>query len=125
MRQPTIKTLDESNSPVHNRERRASVRLQSSAKGSCQSLSVRREMGWEASVRDISCDGIGLVLPRRFEVGTLLAVELTEEAEGPKHLLLARVVRTLPQSESSWLVGCTLVNPLTEDELQLLLGSPS
>ena len=123
MSQPTSVRPDESAAATSVRERRASVRLPSSAKGSCQSLSLQREFDWEATVRDISCRGIGLLLPRRFEAGTLLAVELIEEPEGKKRLLLARVVRTSPQSEGSWLVGCTLVSSLTEDELQYLLGS--
>jgi hypothetical protein len=120
---PTTDTLDKSAPASCNRERRASVRYQSDAKGSCQSLSVQREMDWEATVLDISCHGIGLLLPRRFEPGTLLTVGLTEQAEGEKRLLLARVVRASAQPEGRWLVGCTLINPLTEDELKLLLSS--
>jgi hypothetical protein len=125
MWQPKIDMRDESVPTISKREQRASVRLQSSAKGSCQSLSIQREMGWEATVRDISCMGIGLLLPRRFEPGTLLAVEIDEEPNGQKRLLVARVVRTSPQSEGGWLVGCRLASSLTEDELQLLLGNPS
>ncbi|HTU90181.1 MAG TPA: PilZ domain-containing protein [Gemmataceae bacterium] len=106
-------------------ERRASVRLQSNAKGSCQSLSMQRETHWEATVRDISCQGIGLLLTRRFEPGALLAIELTEANEERKRLLLVRVARAVPQPEGRWLIGCTLANPLTEDEVRLLLGESS
>jgi hypothetical protein len=123
MSQPTTLTLDEPAPAVCRRERRASVRLQSSAKGCCQSLSIQREAGWEATVRDISCSGIGLLISRRFEIGTLLAIELAEAAEGPTRLLVARVVRLLPQSEGHWLVGCKLMSSLSEDEVRLLLGN--
>ena len=104
-------------------ERRASVRLQSSAKGACQSLSLERETGWEAAIRDISGNGIGLLLSRRFEAGASLAIEIPEAARGQKHLLLARVVRATLQSDGNWLVGCTLMSPLAEDEVRLLLGT--
>lgn len=112
--------------PADNKkERRACVRLESQARGSCQSLSMQREADWEAKVRDISCTGVGLLLPRRFEPGALLTIELTEAAEGRRRLLLARVARAVPQSEGHWLIGCTLANPLTEDEVHLLLDGAS
>ena len=115
--------LDKTVPAAQKMERRASVRLKSNAKGHCQSLSLQREMSWEAVVRDISSSGIGLLLPRRFEAGTLLTIELTETAEGKKHLLIARVVHATPQPEGNWLVGCTLASSLAEDEVQLLLGN--
>src|SRR5690242_3786694 len=59
-------------------ERRASVRYRSGITGSCQTLSVLREAAWEATVRDISSGGIGLLLERRFEPGVLLALELID-----------------------------------------------
>jgi hypothetical protein len=117
--------LDKTVPAAQKRERRASVRLESNAKGHCQSLSLRRETGWEAVVRDISCSGIGLLLPRRFEVGTLLAIELAEKVEGKKHLLIARVAHATQQPEGNWLIGAAFMSPLTEDEVQLLAGIPS
>lgn len=123
MAQSTTVSPPQAGSAVPKGERRACVRLQSSAKGSCQSLSMQRETNWDALVRDISCSGIGLVLPRRFEPGALLAVELSEAPEGRTRLLLARVARAVSQTEGHWLIGCTLANPLTEDEVQLLLGN--
>jgi hypothetical protein len=93
-----IEVRGESVTTTGKQERRVSVRLQSGAKGSCQSLSKQREVGWEATLRDISCTGIGLLLPRRFEPGTLLAVEIAGGTKQRKHLFVARVVRTSPQS---------------------------
>ena len=111
----------QSASSTNPRERRASVRYESNAKGSCQTLSSHRESAWEATVRNISCDGIGLLLGRRFEPGALLTIELTESSEGRQRLLLARVAHATQQPEGGWLVGCTLVNPLSEDEIPNLL----
>ncbi|HEY7327083.1 MAG TPA: PilZ domain-containing protein [Gemmataceae bacterium] len=123
MSRSAIEVRGEPVAAADKRERRASVRLQSGAKGSCQSLSKQRELGWEAIVRDISCTGIGLLLPRRFEPGTLLAVEIAEETNEQKRLFVARVVRTSRQSEGGWLIGCRLASSLTEDELPLLLDN--
>jgi hypothetical protein len=119
--QPATAMTAPSVSSARTQERRASVRFESNAKGSCQTLSVHRETAWEATVRDISCDGIGLLLGRRFEPGALLAIEVNEGNEGRKRLLLARVAHATQQPEGHWLIGCTLVNPLTKDEIQLLL----
>jgi hypothetical protein len=119
--QPITPMTAQSASSAQPRERRVSVRFDSNAKGSCQTLSVHREMAWEATVRNISCEGIGLLLGRRFEPGALLAIELTESSEGRQLLLLARVAHATQQPEGSWLVGCTLMNPLSEDEIANLL----
>ena len=106
-------------------ERRASIRLQCDAKGHCQSVSLQRESAWEARVRDISCNGIGLLLSRRFERGTLLTIELAETTTGQTRLLLARVVHATAQPEGNWLLGCALTTSLTGDEVQLLSGNAS
>jgi hypothetical protein len=77
---------------------------------------VRREPAWPATIRDISVNGIGLVLRRRFECGVLLAIEVPGGDEGPFRLL-ARVVRITAQAGDSWLLGCALLHPLTDEEL--------
>jgi hypothetical protein len=101
-------------------ERRVSVRYQSSLKGSCQTLSAHRETSWEAVIRDISPEGVGLLLSRRFEPGALLNIELTDSGDGQKRLLLARVVHATARPEGGWLIGCELISPLTNDEVQAL-----
>jgi hypothetical protein len=103
-------------------ERRASVRFDANAKGTCQTLSVRHESAWEATVRNISCQGIGILLGRRFEPGAVLTIELTTSTEERQRLLLARVAHaTFQADENKWLIGCTLLSPLSEDEIQELL----
>jgi hypothetical protein len=103
------------------RERRASVRCDCNAKGTCQTLAQRQESPWKAMVLNISCQGIGVLLGRRFEPGTLLTIELTESSAQRQRLLLARVAHATPQPEDKWLIGCTLINPLDEEELHELL----
>lgn len=103
------------------RDRRATIRFASNARGTCQTLSQRQESSWEAAVQNISCQGIGILLIRRFEPGTVLAIELTESSKQRQRLLLARVAHATPQPEGKWLIGCILINPLDEDDLQQLL----
>lgn len=119
--QPTTAMTAQSAPAALKGERRVSVRFESNTKGSCQTLSIRRESAWEATVRNISCEGIGLLLGRRFEPGALLAIELTESSEGQQRLLLARVAHATAQPDGKWLIGCILVNPLGEDEIPTLL----
>src|SRR5215831_18577049 len=59
--------------------RRVTVRYHSGLHASCEPLAARGKSGldWRASVKDVSRGGLGLLLDRRFEVGTILTVDLT------------------------------------------------
>jgi len=74
--------------------------------------------GW---LTDISTTGLGLLLAKPLEVGTLLFVELESSPEALPVELLATVVRTTATPEAEWLIGCELVNRLDEEELQSIL----
>lgn len=101
-------------------ERRATVRYQSTAQGSCQTFPSRRESAWDAAIRDISTSGIGLVLGRRFEPGALLSIEVMDRSEGQMRQLLARVAHATARREGGWLIGCSLINSLTDEEVAAL-----
>jgi hypothetical protein len=73
-----------------------------------------------AKVRNISMDGIGLLMVRRVEPGTLLAVSLTNRARGFAKTVLVRVVHATPQP-GGCLVGGTFETPLTYQELSTLV----
>jgi hypothetical protein len=103
------------------RELRATVRYSSGGTTPCKTLAGWRGNSWEATIRDISQQGIGLILGRRFEAGVILVVEVPRPTEASTHLVLARVVRVIEQENGRWLVGCSLVNPLTREELRSLL----
>lgn len=79
------------------------------------------ELAWPAQIRDLSQGGMGLILNRRFEPGTGLAVEIPETDNYPADTLLARVVHATRQPHEKWLLGCAFVSPLSDDELQRLL----
>jgi hypothetical protein len=74
-------------------------------------------------VKDVSRNGIGLISPRRFEIGTLLMVDLPETASYPVSAL-ARVVRLVSEPEGNWLAGCAFLTELGEEELAAFLSYP-
>jgi len=100
-------------------DRRASVRFISKLKGTCHPLAAERKWRWTATVRDISAGGIGLILNRRFEPGTVLRVKLPGVSK--KRVYLVRVVRVQAHSARTWLVGCIFPRRLSDDEVESLL----
>jgi PilZ domain len=70
-------------------------------------------------IKDVSSGGVGLLCGRRFERGTVLVLDLNDTAL-PIVSLLARVVRLGVQADGRWLVGCTLLGELSEEEVQAL-----
>src|SRR5689334_3240790 len=113
--------------PCPGGERRASLRypVSTPVKSFCQPQgcgAANEDCWWQARVRNLSADGIGLALLRRFEPGTDLAIEMESAAGGPPPLLLrARVVRAEPLARG-WLIGCVFPDRLSEDHLLALLG---
>lgn len=75
---------------------------------------------WPLVVRDLSAGGIGVLLARRFELGTELTIELSTGPDEPRRLP-TRVVRVVPESVGHWVHGCAFRHPLAEDELTALL----
>jgi hypothetical protein len=69
--------------------------------------------------------GIGLVVNRSFEPGTMLTIELPNVGQSPFFLQLARVIWTKAEADGDWCVGCEFATPLTEDDLEAWLeGQP-
>jgi hypothetical protein len=90
----------------------------------CQPLASRGggDFVWGGTVRDISANGIGLLLNRRFEPGARLVIELPSPASGTRRNVLARVVHATPLTHGFWLLGCIFPAPLPEDEFHALIG---
>ncbi|HSQ56563.1 MAG TPA: PilZ domain-containing protein, partial [Gemmata sp.] len=76
---------------------------------------------WPLTVRDVSTGGVGVVLARRFEVGTELTIELGTGPTSTPRRLPVRVVRIEPDSLGHWVHGCSFVSKLAEEELVALL----
>jgi serine/threonine protein kinase len=76
---------------------------------------------WPLVVRDVSAGGIGVLLARRFEMGTELTIELTAGQDATPRWLPARVVRIEPEKNGHWVHGCAFRHPLSQDELAALV----
>ena len=101
-------------------ERRAAERMPVTPDVACSFVSPVVEDFGPARVRDVSMDGIGLVLVRPVVVGALLAVGLANPARGLAKTVLLRVthVTTIP---GGYLAGGTFAAPLTYQEFTALV----
>jgi hypothetical protein len=108
-------------------ERRTDLRFDCALPTLCViNLSVHDEetefqTNWDAQVCNLSVGGIGLVLSRRFEPGSVLTIELTSRGGGAKQTRQMRVVRVLPADGKGWFVAGALTRKLTKEELRNLL----
>ncbi len=100
-------------------DRRICVRYVSRQKGTCRALAAERKWRWTATVRDVSATGIGLLLNRRFEPGTVLRLKLP--GRGRRRIYLVRVTRVVAHSARTWVVGCVFPRKLSEEEVATLL----
>jgi hypothetical protein len=107
-------------------ERRAWVRLSTSQDVSCQpvaaSTATQLETSWWENLRNISPHGLSLVLDRRFEPGSLLMIELADQAKARGRYWSVRVVTVTPEVKRRWIMGCEFIHPLSQEELQTLRG---
>jgi hypothetical protein len=115
----------QSEQQVCETERRAWVRVAKEREVWCQPVSASSkeelDVAWLGRIRDISPDGIGLNMSRRFETETELMVEL---AEGPKVLrqLVAHVVHATLETNGRWTIGCTFDRALSPEEMEIILA---
>jgi hypothetical protein len=92
--------------PCENREGRA--------------VDVTTQRGWWARVRDISSHGIGFTVKRPFDVGSTIVLEVQTSATG-NTILEARVVHATPEAGNQWRIGCELLVPLSDADVQAFL----
>ena len=80
---------------------------------------------WPARIENISRGGVKILVGRRFEVGTVIKLELHVPGEDEFYLLLVKVVRIAEESNGGWGLGCAFVREITEEEIQKLLTTQS
>lgn len=102
-------------------ERRAWVRYPCDLDSACQPLAGARGLQWPGKVRNLSMGGIAIRLARRFEAGTVLAIDVQGRDETVLRTVLARVIHVLLQNDGSWLLGCAFTSPLNDEDLKALL----
>ena len=103
-------------------DRRAAVRYLSQATDWTAEVEVcEKEERWSAAVRDISATGMGLVVDRLCEPGTLLEVELEGPTRVPIPPLTMKVVHCHKQGPKGWFLGCILDKALSANEVAALV----
>jgi serine/threonine protein kinase len=76
---------------------------------------------WTGKVVNLSVEGIGLLLSRRFEPGTLATVVLESPNRSFQVQRDIRVVRASHERDREWFMGAVFVTPLESEELRKLL----
>lgn len=101
-------------------ERRAAPRLDSTLKLACYPVGSGLRERRQARVRNVSRTGIGLLVDRPWQTGTILIVEFPPTEDTAK-AVRARVIHATAQLGGLFLVGCSFEPSLTDTEVQLLV----
>ena len=101
-------------------DRRTAERFQVTGDTTCSFVSPVVEDFGPARIKNISMDGIGLLMTRRVEPGALLAVSLSNPAKGFVKTVLVRVAHATPQP-GGCLVGGTFSAPLSYQDLTAMV----
>jgi hypothetical protein len=107
--------------PADAPDKRSFVRFRCTTKASFRVVADKEMPLERARVVDISPVGIGMVLGRPVEVGTLLNLEVPGAHGEPPVKLLVSVARADAAVAGDWAVGCTFNRELTDKELQMLV----
>ena len=101
-------------------DRRAVERFPASASASCTFVSPVVEDFGPVKIKNVSLEGVGLLLGRSVEPDTLLAVTLANVGKGFAKTVLVRVVYAQPQP-GGCMVGGNFLTPITYEELTALV----
>jgi c-di-GMP-binding flagellar brake protein YcgR len=104
----------------HPPDQRQWKRFRSDVIARCQLVAAAEALSWPAKVLDISPSGIGLLVNRTIENGTLLSVDLHNAAGTARRTMLACVVHVTRQADAEWALGCNFIRSLSEADLQAL-----
>jgi PilZ domain len=100
---------------------RSWVRFPVNVTAVCQEAMAPNQPPWPVQVLNISSSGIGMLVSRTVEPGTLLSLELHRNTEQAGHTILACVVHVTPQTDGRLALGCNFIRELTDEELKSLL----
>ena len=101
------------------KERRAWVRIPSTPETPFSGVSEADcIIAQKARIRDLSVAGVGLLVAMEIEPDMLVDVVLLNTAEDSARPFQARVVRSQPQPDGGWILGCSFTTPLSEEELR-------
>jgi hypothetical protein len=101
-------------------DRRATERFPINPDSSCTFVAQAVQIVASVRIRDISMDGIGLLVSRPMEAGGMLAVTLSNAARNFNKTVLVQIAHVTPQV-GVYLVGGKFTSPLTYQELTTLV----
>ena len=101
-------------------DRRAAERFPVNRYTRCQFVGQVSEDFGAVRIQNVSNQGVGLLVGRRVEPGSLLSLTLTNTSKSFARTFLVRVAHVTPQG-GAFLVGGTFATPLTYDELTALV----
>ena len=103
-----------------SRERRVEERMAFGPDSSCPAIApVGPDVG-PAKLRDVSLEGLGVVLSRPAEVGARLVVTLANNSKGFTKTVVVKVTHVTAVT-GGYLIGGTFAPPLTYQELTALV----
>ena len=102
-------------------DRRASERMPVTAGTTCSFAAQVAEELAGARVRDVSLEGLGLVLIRKIEIGSLLAVSLANPANNFVKTVVVKVAHVTPVPGGYLVGGAFTTPPLTYQELTAMV----
>jgi len=123
MSAPRLPAVRPTPAPIPLREEAPAERHPCLLRTTCQPPTAWGEgdLAWAATVCTLSRTGVCLVLRRRFERGTTLGLRLPGAHGGGVAPALVRVAQVRPNPAGGWLLACTFVSPLSEEEVQHVL----
>jgi hypothetical protein len=116
-----LQETSESQMAVANR--RVSERFAADGRVCCHPAGGRPGEQWVGKLRDISRAGIGISLPRRWERGTVLILELEPRGDSAPRSLCASLIHATALGQGDFVIGCAHGGDLTDEELQAYQSS--
>jgi len=102
------------------RDRRTVERMPVGSGTSCGFAGPVSEDSGPAKIRDVSMEGVGLLLFKQVVIGALLAVTIANSAQKLSKTVLVRVAH-VTAVHGGFLVGGTFLEPLTYQEFTALV----
>ena len=103
------------------KDRRAVERFPVNADSGCDFVSPVLEDFGPAKIKNISTDGIGLLMSHHLKPGLLLTINVVNRSKPFAKTMLVRVMHVTPETTGVFLVGGKFVTPLTYQELCTLV----
>jgi hypothetical protein len=107
-------------------DQRLWARFACALQANCQLVGQESAATLPGKVLNISATGIGLLVEKAVDTGTLLNMELVPSSGKPARTILACVVHSTHQPAGdgrvdAWALGCNFIRELTEQDLQNLV----